>query len=187
MSNYMVPSHVELIAALTEQRNRMARWVAAERSEELARPLTPSEVEGSRMWQAKEHLAHAVGVETYLQSAVQRTLAGEEDATGFATRVGALERVSLMETINEAINEASERTFATYREVPLERLVERLKETQQATLELLESLSDAQLARVAPHSPFGQGTVGELFLEMARQEGQHVDWLTEALAQHKEN
>ncbi len=187
MSYYMVPSRAELIATLTEQRNRMTRWVAAQTSEELEQPLTPSEVEGSGMWRTEEHLAHAVGVETYFQAAVQRTLAGEEDATGFATRVGALERASLIETINETINEASERTFATYREVPLERLVERLKETQQATLELLESLSDEQLAQVAPHSPFGQGTVGELFLEMARQEGQHVDWLTEALAQHEEN
>ncbi len=186
MSYYLAPSRAELIAELTEQRQRMTRWVATQTSEELERPLTPGEVEGGGMWQAKEHLAYAVGVETYFQTAVQRTLAGEEDPTGFATRVGALDRADLIEEINKEITEASERTFATYRQESLEKLLERLGETRQATLALLESLSDEQLDQVAPHSPFGQGTVRELFLEMARHEGRHVDRLTETQAKTKQ-
>ncbi len=51
------------------------------------------------------------------------------------------------------------------------------------TLELLESLSDEQLDQVSSHSPFGQGTVRDLFREIAWHEGQHVDWLTEAMEQ----
>lgn len=179
MSHYMVPTRGALIAALTEQRKRLERWVAARTPEEMGQPITPSEAEGGKMWRPKDHLAHAVEVEAYLQGVVQRTLAGVDDPTGFYTQVGALER----EEIKQAINEASERALEEYREEPVEGLLELLGETRLATMELLESLSDEQLDQVSPHSPFGQGTVRDLFHEMAWHEGQHVDWLTEAQAQ----
>ncbi len=183
MSYYMVPAREALIASMTEQRERLERWVAARTPEELEQPVTPSEVEGGGMWRAKDHLAHAVGVETYLQGVVQRMLAGVDDPTGFSTQVGSLEREAVTQAINKTINEASERAFAEYRDEPVEGLLERMGQTRQATLEMLESLSDEQLEQVSPHSPFGQGTVRDVFQEMAWHDGQHVDWLTEALAQ----
>lgn len=182
-SHYTVPTREALMAELTEQRERLERWVASRTPEELERPVTPSEVEGGGMWRAKDHLAHAVGVEMYLQEVAQRTLAGVDDPTGFYTQVGSLDREAMMQAIKKAINEASERTSAEYRGEPVEGLLERLGETRRATLESLESLSDEQLHQVSPHSPFGQGTVWDVFQEMARHDRQHVDWLTEALSQ----
>jgi hypothetical protein len=168
----------ELIAALTEQRERLKRWLAAQTPEELERPLTPSEVAGGEMWRAKDHLAHALGVERYLQGVVKRTLAGAEDPAGFFSRLGSLER----EPVMAAINQSNEAAYAKYKDEPVASLLERLTETRQATLALLGGLSDEQLDQVSPHSPFGRGTVRDLFRQIARHDGQHVDWMTEATA-----
>jgi hypothetical protein len=173
------PTREELIAALTMQRERLERWFAARTPEELDRPVTPSEVEGGEMWRAKDHLAHALGVERYLQGVVKRTLAGVEDPAGFYTQVGSLEREAVM----RAINQANERAFAKYRDEPAAALLAKLGETRGETLALLASLSDERLDQVSPHSPFGRGRIRDLFRQMARHDGQHVDWLTEALAQ----
>src|SRR5579859_4980939 len=164
------PTREELIATLTEQRERLERWIAARTPEEIERPVTPSEVEGGEMWRVKDHLAHAVGVERYLQGVVKRTLAGAGDPAGFYTQVGSLEREAVM----RAINQANERSYAKYRDEPLASLLAKLGETRQATLALLASLSDEQLAAVSPHSPFGRGTVRDLFRQMAKHDGQHV-------------
>lgn len=173
------PTREELISALTEQRERMDRWFAARSPEELERPITPSEVADGEMWRAKDHLAHAVGVERYLQGVVKRTLAGVDDPAGFYTQIGTLEREALM----RAINEANARAFAKYRDEPVASLLAKLGETRKETLALLASLSDEQLDLESPHSPFGRGRVRDLFRQMARHDRQHVDWLTEALAQ----
>ncbi len=173
------PSREELLAALVEQRERLKRWIAARTPEELERPLTPSEAPGGEMWRAKDHLAHAVGVERYLQGVVKRTLAGAEDPAGFYTQAGSLTD----ESVARVANASNERAIAKYRDEPVAALLEKLAETRRATLELLASLSDEQLDQVSPHSPFPPETARGLFLQMARHDGQHVDWLTEALAQ----
>lgn len=173
------PTREELIAALAEQRERIVRWFAARTSEELERPLTPSEVEGGAMWRAKDHLAHTLGAERYLQGVVKRTLAGADDPAIFYTQAGSMEREALMRVINQA----NERAYAKYRDEPVASLLEKLGETRRETLALLASLSDEQLDQVSPHSPFGQGRVRDLFWQMARHDEQHVDWLTAALEQ----
>ncbi len=171
------PTREELIAALTEQRERLERWFAARTPEDLERPLTPSEVEGGEMWRAKDHLAHALGVERYFQGVVKRTLAGEEDPAGFYTRVGSLDR----DAVARMVNQSNERAIAKYHDEPAATLLEKLGETRRETLALLASLSDERLDLVSPHSPYGQGRVRDLFRQIARHDGQHVDWLTAAL------
>lgn len=169
----------ELIAALTEQRARLEAWFVARTPEELERPLTASEVEGGEMWAARDHLAHALGVERYLMGVVKRTLAGAEDPAGIFTRAGSLEREPVMSVIN-ASNQAA---YAKYHEEPVESLLAKMRETRPATLELLASLTDEQLDQASPHSPFGRGTVRDLFRQLARHDREHLGWLTEALGQ----
>ncbi|HEU0027793.1 MAG TPA: DinB family protein [Ktedonobacterales bacterium] len=172
------PTREALLAALTEQRGRLERWIAARTPEEMERPVTPSEIPGGAMWRVKDHLAHALGVERYLQGAVKRTLAGADDPAGFYTEAGSLTH----EAVARVANASNERALAKYRDEPVAALLVRLGETRQATLALLASLSDEQLDQESPHSPFPPGTVRGLFKQMARHDGQHVDWLTEALA-----
>ncbi|HEX9038239.1 MAG TPA: DinB family protein [Ktedonobacterales bacterium] len=177
-----VMTREELIAALTAQRERLEAWFAARTPQELERPLTKSEIADDVMWRAKDHLAHALGVERYLRGVVKRTLAGDEDPAGFFTRIGTLEREPLM----RAINESNEVAHAKYFGVEAAALLAQLRETRQETLALLASLSEEQLDRTSPHSPFGRGAIRDLFRQMARHDGQHVDWLTAALAGQEE-
>lgn len=172
----------ELIAKLTEQRQQLEQWFTARTPEELGRPLTESETGGER-WRAKDHLAHAVGTERYLRGVAQRTLAGAEDPAGFFTSLGSIEREPLMRTINQA----NERAFAKYHDEPVESLLARMRETRQETLAYLASLSDEQFDQVSPHSPFGHGTVRDLFRQIYRHDRQHIAWLTAALAGHDEH
>lgn len=176
MANVM--TRQELLEALSAQYERLTQWFAARSPEELERPLTPSEIEGGEMWRAKDHLAHVLGTERYLRGVAQRTLAGAEDPAGFFSRLGSIEREPLM----RAINEANERAHAKYHEEVVDALLTRLGETRQETLALLESLSDEQLDQESPHSPFGHGTVRDLFRQIARHQRQHADWLGAALA-----
>jgi CelD/BcsL family acetyltransferase involved in cellulose biosynthesis len=173
----------ELIAALTEQRQLLEQWFAARTPEEVERPLTDSEVAGGERWRAKDHLAHAVGTERYLRGVAQRTLAGAEDPAGFYTQLGSLDRGPLMQTINQA----NERAYAKYHDEPVEALLARLRQTREETLAYLATLSDEQLAQPSPHSPFGHGTVRDLFRQIYRHDRQHVAWLTAALAGHDEH
>jgi hypothetical protein len=176
MTHYMAPTREALIAALAEQRERLEHWFAARTPEEMERPVTPSEAPGGAMWRVQDHLAHALGVERYLQGVVKRTLAGADDPAGFYTQAGSL----TYEAVARVANESNERAVAKYHDEPAAALLERLGETRQATLALLASLSDEQLDQASPHSPFPPETVRGLFLQMARHDGQHVDWLTEA-------
>lgn len=166
----------ELIAALTEQRARLEAWFAARAPEDLERPLTASEVEGAPQWAARDHLAHALGVERYLTGVVRRTLAGADDPAGIYTHTGSMERDAVM----RAINASNQAAVSKYHDQPVDALLAKLRETRPATLELLSSLTDEQLDQASPHSPFGRGTVRDLFRQIARHDGQHVDWLTEA-------
>lgn len=181
--HYTVPTRAALIAELTEQRERLERWVAARTPEELEQLVTPSEVEGGRMWRPQDDLAHAVGVEMYAQELAQRTLADVDELTGRYTQVGALDREATTEAIRKALDEAGDRAATEYRAEQIEQILERLGETRRATLTLLESMSDEQLNQLAPHTPFGQTTLREVFQEMTRRNRQHVDQLTEAPGQ----
>ncbi|HEX5570612.1 MAG TPA: DinB family protein, partial [Ktedonobacterales bacterium] len=46
----------------------------------------------------------------------------------------------------------------------------------------LAGVSDAQLAQPVPHSPFGDHSLGALFLTIAQHAAQHLGWLDAARA-----
>jgi hypothetical protein len=173
------PTRDELIARLTERRERLEQWFISRTADELERPLTPSEVEGGAMWRAKDHLAHAAGTERYLMGVVRRTLAGAEDPAGFFTRLGSLDA----DTVMRAINESNQSAYAKYHDEPTASLLERMRETRQTTMALLTSLSEEQLDQPSPHSPFGHGSVRDLFRQLAHHDKLHLDWLAGALDQ----
>lgn len=177
-----MPTRDEITTALAAQREHIEAWFRALPQADLERPLTPSEAESGAasgaMWRAKDHLAHIIGVERYFQGAVKRALSGAEDATGFYTQTGSDSR----EAARAFINESNERNIQKYQHESLEALLARLDESRQGTLALLAQTSDEQLAQRVAHSPFGDGTVGALFKTIADHQGQHLAWLTSALA-----
>jgi len=173
-----MPTRDQITTALATQRERVERWFHALPDDEMLRPLTKSEVEGGAMWTPKDHLAHIVGTERYFQGVIRRALAGAEDPCGFYTVTGKDGDESRLAVANPA----NEQARAKYNEQSAEDILGRIEGTRQATLELLAGVDDAQLTQPVPHSPFGDGTLGTLFLTIALHSRQHLGWLDQARA-----
>ena len=173
-----MPTRDEITTALATQRERVERWFRSLPDDEMPRPLTASEVEGGAMWSPKDHLAHIVGTERYFQGAIRRALEGAEDPCGFYTRTGRDDDSARLEVANPA----NEQARAKYQDQPAEAILGRIEETRQTTLARLAGVSDAQLAQPVPHSPFGDHSLGALFLTIAQHAAQHLGWLDAARA-----
>lgn len=165
-----------IVTKLAAQRERIERWYAGLNAAELARPVTPSEVDPGNMWTSQDHLAHVLGTERFFQGAIKRALAGADDPLGFYTATGTDDS----EPRRALVNQTNERSVLKYRSETAEAIFGRLDETRAATLALLNALDDAQLAQTVPHSPFGDATVGALFLVVAGHGQMHMDWLAKA-------
>ncbi|HET9109564.1 MAG TPA: DinB family protein [Ktedonobacterales bacterium] len=168
----------EITTALAEQRERVERWFGALSPDEMTRPATASEVEDGEMWTPKDHLAHIVGTERFFQGAIKRALGGAEDPLGFFTQVGSDDTSAR----RNLINRANQQAVAKYHDEAAETLFSRLGETRQTTLALLSGIDDARIAQFIPHSPFGDQTLGALFMTIAQHAGLHLGWLDRALA-----
>lgn len=168
----------EIIANLDAQRRRIEAWFRALSPEALLQPVTASEIPGETAWTPKDHLAHVIGVERYFHGVVRRALEGAEDPAGLFTQVGSdTDRGAIMAVINQS----NARAARKYRDDPADALFARLDQARATTLALLERVSDEQLTQSAPHSPFGDGTIGGLFLQIGSHDAQHLGWLTEAV------
>lgn len=176
-----MPTRDEITTALAARREQVERWFRALSADEMLRPVTASETEGGAMWTPKDHLAHLVGTERFFQGAIKRAIGGAEDPLGFYTQTGSDEA----QATRNLINRANEQAANKYRAEAAETFFARLGETRQATLALLASLDDAQLAQFIAHSPFGDGTLSALFLTIAEHAGMHLGWLDEAIAAHE--
>jgi len=168
----------EIITTLAAQREHVEQWFRALPTAELERPLTASEVEGGEMWTAKDHLAHAVGAERFFHGAINRAVSGAEDPVGFYTQAGSDDPAAQ----RNVVNQLNERGASRFRDMSAVALFSRMGETREATLALLATLDDARLAQPVAHSPFGDGTIGSLFLQIALHFEQHLTWLDAAAA-----
>ncbi|MFI5277262.1 MAG: DinB family protein [Ktedonobacterales bacterium] len=176
-----MPTRDQITAALATQRERVERWFRALSDDEMQRPLTKSEVEGGAMWTPKDHLAHIVGTERYFQGVIRRALEGAADPCGFFTVTGH----DGDEARLAVANPANEQARAKYADQSAEALFGRIEGTRQATLAQLAGVDDAQLTQPVPHSPFGDGSLGALFMTIALHSRQHLGWLDEARAAHE--
>ncbi|MDE3230906.1 MAG: DinB family protein [Chloroflexota bacterium] len=170
----------EIVAALADQRRHIEGWFAALPAGEERRPLTASEVADGGMWSPKDHLAHVLGVERFFQGAIKRMLGGAEDPLGFFTATSSDDPAAHFALINQA----NERSANKYRDETVAGLLGRFDETRQATLALLATLDESQLAQTVPHSPYDYDdtTLGGLFRLIASHGHQHLGWLDSAIA-----
>ncbi|HEX8728482.1 MAG TPA: DinB family protein [Ktedonobacterales bacterium] len=176
-----MPTRDQITTALANQRERVERWFHALSDDEMLRPLTKSEIEGGAMWTPKDHLAHIVGTERWFQGVIRRALEGATDPLGFFTVTGK----DGDEARLSVANPSNEQARAKYSDQSAETILSRIEGTRQATLDLLAGVSDAQLTQPVPHSSFGDGTLGALFMTIALHSRQHLGWLDAARAAHE--
>lgn len=173
-----MPTRDEITTALATQRAQLEHWFQALPDEEMQRPLTKSEVEGGAMWTPKDHLAHVVGTERWFQGVIRRALEGAADPLGFYTVTGKDGDAARLSVANPS----NEQARAKYTDQTAEAILGRIDGTRQTTLDLLAGVDDAQLTQPVPHSSFGDGTLGALFMTVALHSRQHLGWLDQARA-----
>lgn len=169
-----MPSRDEIAAKLDEELTNLLEKYRSLSQEQLECACTTSEVDGASPWSAKDHLAHLAMIERAFQGMIKRTLDGSSDPVGFDFAKSRDEAIA-------RVHKGNQDNIEAHRDDDLDALISSLKEARAATRELLDSLSDEELARKVPGAPWLDGTVGGVLLTNAYHQIQHWTWVAEGL------
>lgn len=172
-----MPTRAEILDALRRSHERLFAHFRALTSEELERPCTESEVPGDTPWRPRDHLAHLAFIEREFQEMIHRTIEGETDPIGFGSRIGTTKREEVLAWVHRQ-NQAYAKVHAAD---SLEEILTDLTATRQKSLELLEQLTDEQLALPVPGAPWADGTIGGVLITNAYHAERHTSWVEEGL------
>lgn len=171
-----MPTRTDILEALTTSQECLLARYQIFTPEELEEPCTRSAVPEGASWRPQDHLAHLAMIERAFQGMIRRTLQAEADPVGFS-RTGATNRKEIIAWINRQNQEYVD----THHDETLETVLADRAATRAKTLELLEQLTDEQLALPVPGAPWADGTIGGIILTNAHHEARHLSWIEEGL------
>ena len=171
-----MPTRTEILEALTASQEHLLARYQTFTPQELEQRCTRSAVPEGASWRPQDHLAHLAMIERAFQGMIHRTLQAENDPVGFS-RTGATTR----EEIIAWINRQNQEYVDTHHDESLETILADCAETRAKTLELLEQLTDEQLALPIPGAPWADGTIGGVIMTNAHHEARHLSWVEEGL------
>jgi DinB superfamily len=172
-----MPTRTEILDALGRSQEQLFTHFRALTLEELERPCTENEFPGGTPWRPKDHLSHLAFIERQFQGMIRRTTEGETDPLGFSSRIGTTKREEVLAWVHRQ-NQANAEKHA---DDSLEDIFANLAATRQKSLELLEQLSDEQLAQPVPGAPWADGTIGGVLITNAYHAERHIAWIEEGL------
>lgn len=171
-----MPTRSEILETLTHSQEHLLARYQAFTPQELERSCTESAVPDHAAWRPQDHLVHLAMIERAFQGMIRRTLQGEADPVGFG-RTGATNR----EEIIAWINRQNQDYVDAHRDDSMETILADCAATRKKTLELLEQLTDEQLALPVPGAPWADGTIGGVIITNAHHEARHLAWVEEGL------
>jgi hypothetical protein len=169
-----VPERDAIRGKLAKERAALLADIAALSPADLTRPCTESEADDGRPWSAKDHLAHLAHIERSFQAMIERHLNGSTNPVG----LGGGDRSEVMARVHRG----NEENVDSHRDDDLAALLADLEAARTSSLELLDRLSDEQLAAPLPGAPWADGTVGGVLITNAYHEIQHLAWVRDGLA-----
>jgi hypothetical protein len=107
---------------------------------------------------------------------IRRTLDQEADPIGFR-KSGATNRDEVLAWVHRENQAHTDR----HADDSLEEILARLTATRRQTLELLNELSDEQLAQPVPGAPWDDGTIGGVLITNAGHAKRHTSWVDAGL------
>lgn len=170
-----MPTRESITGKLRVERDALLQRYRSLAADDLSRPCTDSEVDGSPPWSAKDHLAHLAMIERAFQSMVRRTLDGAERPVGLSG--------SSRDEVIANVHRNNQDNVDSHRDDDLETLLADLVAARDETLGLLAELTDEQLALKIPGAPWADGTIGGVLMTNAYHEHQHWDWVAEGLGE----
>ena len=167
--------------------NRDRAWLletfTAIPEDDLNREITTSRHDPEASWSAKDHLSHLIGIEVAFNTIIERHIEGHPSPIGIATAPdGSRRSQEEMMTIVHAMNE---KWVNEHKSKTLGEVIALGQTVRSATLALLGSLTDEQLAEKIPGAPWSDGTVGGVMSINGNHGRQHYTWVSEALAGKK--
>ena len=170
----MVPNRDSIRGKLAAERANLLAEIGAMSPDDLSRPCTESEADDGRAWSAKDHLAHLAYIERAFQGMIERHLKGEANPVG----LGGGDRSSILGRVHRG----NEDNVDAHRGDDVPTLLADLDAARADSLELLDRLSDEQLAQPLPGAPWADGTIGGVLMTNAYHQVQHLAWVRDGLA-----
>jgi hypothetical protein len=167
----------EIEIKLNRDRAWLLETVAAMSDGDVTKPATKSEGDPSRMWSAKDHLAHLIGIERWLNAMIRRHLDGDANPVGLQKDDQGNART--MDEIMKGVHRMNEQWVEEHRAKPLSDVVAIGQQQRSETLELLAGLSDEQLLEKMPGAPWADGTIGGVLSANADHGRMHWKWVKE--------
>lgn len=171
-----MPTRAEILETLTASQERLLARYQAFTPQELERRCTESAIPEGASWRPQDHLAHLAMIERAFQGMIRRTLQGEADPIGFS-RSG----LTSQEEIVAWVHQQNQEYIDAHHDESLAAVLANRAVTRAKTLEMLEQLTDAQLAQPVPGAPWGDGTIGSIIMINSHHETMHLSWVEEGL------
>jgi hypothetical protein len=167
----------ELEIKLNRDRAWLLETAAALPEGDLTKPATKSENDKAKMWSAKDHLTHLIGIERAFNMMIRRHLDGDANPVALRTDDEGKERT--MEQIMAGVHRMNEQFVDEHRAKTLAEIVALGQQQRAETLELIGALSDEQLLEKLPGAPWADGTIGGVLGANADHGRQHWKWVKE--------
>jgi len=171
-----MPTRSEILDSLAASQEKVTAYFQGLSLKELERPCTASGVPGEAAWRAKDHFAHLAANERNIQILLRLMLNGETSLPGNLGAMSREERLAFANQRNQSYVNA-------HHDDSMEMLFADLAVARQETLNLLEQLTDEQLATQASISLAADRTAGDLFAANAQHAAMHMTWIEEGFRQ----
>ncbi len=166
----------QLVIRLRSQMEAVQESFRKIRASDRQRPITASEHPGGSPWSANDHLAHVVQSELGFLAIGQRLVANDPDPVRLSRRGNTPEERSAF------VNRENQDQVQSRRGEGFEELIEALRNVCEQRIQLLDGLTDEQLARPVPGSQRADLQWAAL-LGSTRHAEAHVEIVHRALAE----
>ena len=166
---------IEIERTLNEDRAWLINTYSQLSESELTDPVTPSEHDDSKTWNAKDHLVHLILIERNWNSMIRRHIAGEQDTVGLDKDSSGEPRTR--DQVMAAVHSWTESWADKHRNDSLDEIVALGQATRSDTLQLLSELTQEQLDDTIPGAPWAEGKVGGILAANAGHGRMHWSWV----------
>ncbi len=170
-------NRLEIEKTLNEDRAWLINSYAALSDAELTDPVTPSEHDDTKMWNAKDHLVHLVLIERNWNDMIRRHIGGEKDTLGFDKDSSGKPRTR--EQVMASVHQWTEIWADKHRDDSLDEIIALGQSTRGDTLQLLSELTQDQLDEKIPGAPWADGITGGIIEANGGHARMHWKWVKE--------
>lgn len=176
-------NRTEIEIKLNRDRAWLIETFSAMSEDDLNRDITRSRHDADALWNARDHLAHLIGIEVAFNRIIKRHAEGDPNPIAIATNADGTRRSQ--EEVMTIVHEMNDAWVNDHKSKSLSQIVALGQKVRAETLAILAGLSDEQLTEKIPGAPWGDATVGGIMAINGDHARQHHTWVSDGLAGNK--